>query len=78
MSVPNHFGILPRLCQGNGSQTFPHFRCLGGQHTAHKLWSGQTCFKLIMESLPYNLLEIPLDFRWGMRQMVELKQVLHT
>jgi len=78
MSVPKSFGILPRLCQGNGSQTFPHFRCLGGQHMAHKLWFEQTCFKLIMESLPYNLLEIPLDFRRGMRQTVELKQVLHT
>jgi len=30
MSVRNCFGILPRLCQGNSSQTFTHFRCLGG------------------------------------------------
>lgn len=77
MSVPNcfgSFGIQLQLCQGNSSQTFTHFRCLSWQHVAHE----QVCFKLIMESSPYNLLEIPLDFRWGMRQTVELKQVLHT
>jgi hypothetical protein len=78
MSVPNCFGILPWLCQGNSSQTFPHFRCLCGQHVAHELWLEHACFKLIMESLLYNLVEIPLDFRWGMRQMVERKQVLQT
>lgn len=43
LSLQNLFGVLPRLCQGNGKKIFYHSKFIRGQHnTVSRVTYGKT------------------------------------